>query len=370
MLETLISLQRGKIMKKIGIVGHFAFGKKMFDGQTIKTKTLTKALEEHLGEENILCVDTHGGIKTLVKIMFNLVSIMRKCNDVIMLPAHNGLLVITPMLSFYNLFFKRKLHYVVIGGWLSEYLDKHKVTGKLLKKSFCGIYVETSVMKEQLESKGFENIFIFPNYKDIEPISIDDIVFANEFPLKICTFSRIIPQKGIAEAIKAVCDVNSDANKILLSLDIYGTVDENYKEEFNVLINNVPEYIKYIGEVEYYKTVSVLKDYAFQLFPTKFKTEGIPGSVIEGFFAGVPVIAARWNSFYDLIDENVTGVGYEIENYEELENKIAVLINDFEKINAMKKNCIEKATLYKKDCIETIKEYFLDGVNLDVDINK
>ncbi len=37
--------------KKIGIIGHFGFGKEFLDGQTVKTKTLAKELKNIFGDE-------------------------------------------------------------------------------------------------------------------------------------------------------------------------------------------------------------------------------------------------------------------------------------------------------------------------------
>ena len=46
-----------------------------------------------------------------------------------------------------------------------------------------------------------------------------------------------------------------------------------------------------------------------QIFPTRFTTEGIPGSIIDSYYAGVPVLASKWNSFDDVIEDGKTGVG-------------------------------------------------------------
>ena len=83
-----------------------------------------------------------------------------------MLPAHNGVKFFTPVLTALNRFFKRKLFYIVIGGWLPEYLKDKKGLEKRLKK-FDGIFVETHTMEAALQNKGFKNIFVMPNCKDL-----------------------------------------------------------------------------------------------------------------------------------------------------------------------------------------------------------
>ena len=345
-------------MKKSGVRGDIGYGKNLLSGQTIKTKIFGEAIEGKLGKENVQCVDTHGGIKKLIKLIFKIPAVLRKNGDIIMLPAHNGVLIFTPMLSFFNKFKRKNLHYVVIGGWLPEYLDKHKFTAKLLRKNFKGIYVETSVMEMDLKKRNFENIYILPNYKNIEVTRETELSMANDSPIKVCTFSRVTEKKGIADAIKAVTEINKEAEKTVIALDIYGSIDEAFRTEFEMLITDAPEYIEYNGAVDFDKTVQTLQNYDLQLFPTKFKTEGIPGSVVESFFAGVPVIASRWNSFDDVIDDGVTGLGFEFGNYDDFKDKLRNLAGDCEKINQMKKNCLEAARKYKIECRKKLELYF------------
>lgn len=50
------------MMKKVCIIGHFAFGKELLNGQTVKTKIIANELEKRLGADEILKIDTHGGV--------------------------------------------------------------------------------------------------------------------------------------------------------------------------------------------------------------------------------------------------------------------------------------------------------------------
>ena len=52
------------------ILGHFGEGKNLLNGQTVKTKTFTEALQNHFGQDQVLKFDTHGGRKTLLKAPF------------------------------------------------------------------------------------------------------------------------------------------------------------------------------------------------------------------------------------------------------------------------------------------------------------
>ena len=54
-------------MKRIGIIGRFAFGENLLNGQTIKTKSLTTALSDIFGGDELICFDTYGGMKALCR---------------------------------------------------------------------------------------------------------------------------------------------------------------------------------------------------------------------------------------------------------------------------------------------------------------
>ena len=343
-------------MEKTAIIGAFDFDTLDHGGQPVKSRQLYHELCKIKGEENVMLVEMYR--RKRYKVLFDCILKFFACEEIIMLPAHNGLLVLTPLLSFLNRIKKRKLHYVVIGGWLPSYLDSHKKIKELLQKNFYGIYPETSFMEEELKERGFKNTFVFPNYKDIKAVSKEEMCEVFQSPIKVCFFSRVTEKKGVEDAIRAVNKINEEAGEKLIEFDIYGAVDESFKEKFEALLKLSDESIAYKGIASPEDTVSFLKPYALQLFPTRFKTEGIPGSVIESFFAGVPVVSSRWNSFSDVIKDEITGIGYEFGNYEDLVEKLRDISKNYEKINQMKKNCIDEAEKYKAECKKKIRQYF------------
>ena len=330
-------------MKKVTIIGHFGFGLEYLDGQTVKTKVLAEELERRFGEDEVIKIDTHGGLKTLIKAPFQVITAFRKSKNIIMLPAHNGLLVYGRLLACgKKIFQSRKIHYVVIGAWLSSYLTKRDRLTKCLKR-FDGIYVETNTMKIALEKQGFENLYVMPNCKKLTPLSDEQLVYNVKEPYKLCTFSRVMKEKGIEDAINAIKYANETCGRIIYTLDIYGQIDSAQKEWFEDLKNHFPEYISYGGLVPFDKSVGVLKDYFALLFPTRFYTEGVPGTIIDAYCAGIPVISSKWESFEDIIDDGVTGVGYEFNNLKHLQKILLEIVNREIHINALKCNCNSKA---------------------------
>ena len=110
-------------MYKATIIGHFGFGYDYSDGQTVKTTNLSDTLCEIYGEENICRQDTHGGLRSLLRAPFVLKHAFRNSENIIILPAYRGIRVYAPLMVIYKVFYRnRKIHYVVVGGWLYKFL--------------------------------------------------------------------------------------------------------------------------------------------------------------------------------------------------------------------------------------------------------
>lgn len=328
---------------RVSVLGHFGGGETLLNGQTVKTKIITEELQRSFGREQVLNFDTHGGWKTLVKAPFQTVSALKNSRNILIFPAQNGLRIYAPLLSFFRHFFKgRKLHYVVIGGWLPQFLTKRKGLAKALK-NFDGIYVETGTMKSALDARGFENVFVMPNCKKLRALSEKELVYPQGVPYKLCTFSRVMREKGIETAINVIKKVNDQLGYLAYSLDIYGQVDTTQTEWFENLKKHFPEGVRYCGCVDADKSVEILQSYFALLFPTHFYTEGIPGTIIDAYTAGIPVISAKWESYSDVVDEGVTGIGYDFDDVEQFAQLLLNITENPNTLLEMKYACIEKA---------------------------
>lgn len=341
-------------MKKVGICGIYGIGPNFSGGQPVKVRMIVDEFRREFGEAEVELANTHNWKKRPFRLLVNCFKLFKSCRNVIMMPAHNGVRVFTPLFLLNNMIFHRKIHYIVIGGWLPDYLRKDKRLRKNIKK-FAGIYVETESMKNDLESIGLNNVYIMNNFKKLSPIPKESLLSDYSEPYKLCFFSRIVKEKGVEDAIHSLIAVNSSLGREVFHLDLYGFVDENYKEKFENVKKDLPSYIRYCGVVNPDKSVEVLKDYFMQLFPTRYKTEGIPGSIVDSYYAGVPVLASKWNSFNDVIIDGETGVGFELYNNEDLICNLKKIADNPDYVINMKENCIKKSVDYSSEFV--IKEF-------------
>lgn len=332
-------------MKQVAVVGHFAFGKQFLDGQTVKTKILAEELERIYGKETVVKIDTHGNKLKMGLAVVKAVFAMFKCKNIVVLPAHNGVRVFIPLLSMLKKISKCRLHYSVIGGWLADYIkDKKRVQNGL--KSFDGIYVETKAMKNALDVLEYKNVFIMPNCKNLNILKEDELVYNTEKPYKLCTFSRVMKEKGIEDAVKAVKAVNEKYGETIFTLDIYGQVDAEQTDWFENLKNSFPDYVKYGGLVPFDKSTEVLKNYFALLFPTYYAGEGFAGTVIDALAAGVPIVSSDWRYNSEVVNNGDTGKLFETGNSKEFTDILDEIFLNAAKWNELKLNCINKAEEY------------------------
>lgn len=333
---------------KVSVLGHFGEGENLLNGQTVKTKIVTEELQNQLGNDQVLRIDTHGGWKTILKAPVQVVDALIKSANILIFPAQNGLRVYAPLLSFLKFFYKqRKLHYVVIGGWLPQFLtNKRNLTRALMK--FDGIYVETNTMKKALEEQGFTNVFVMPNCKKLRILTEQELVYPSGIPYRLCTFSRVMKEKGIETAVNVIKRINEKLGYIAYSLDIYGQVDSAQTEWFENLQSSFPEYIRYGGLVPFDNSVDVLKDYFALLFPTYYEGEGFAGTLIDAFSAGVPVIASNWKYNAELVNDKV-GYVYPTGDEEAFIDILKTVALNPDIMLSKKKYCLYDADKYRID---------------------
>ncbi len=330
---------------KIGLIGYFAVGKSKAGGQEAKTSSVARTLQKHYHRQQFRHLDTGNWKKHPFQFFSRVLHIIRTCKVILVFPAQKSVRILSPLLVACAKPCGRQLHYVVIGGWLPEMTKHQKWLAYFLKK-FDGIYVETSSMKTALEKQGFSNVFIMPNFKDVPILKKKELVYTTQEPFPFCTFSRVMKEKGIEDAIHAITQLNTQAGRIVATLDIYGKVDNNYKTRFNQLEKNFPPYIRYLGMVAPNHSVDIIKNYFALLFPTHYATEGIPGTLIDAYAAGVPVISALWNNYNDVFIANKTGLGFPLNDQEAFLSCIKYAVEHSNFLNTLKPRCLQEAQKY------------------------
>lgn len=334
---------------QIGLCGHLAKGQNCLDGQTIRTNVLYEEMTKLLGAESITYIDTYKWSKHPIRLLLNSLRLAKHSKHVIIGCCNRGRKVFLVLFYVYAKLFKCKIHEVIIGGNYINQLRGDALEGWLTKR-VTDIYVETDKMRVDLIELGYKNVYRLSNLINLEKVELEEQLMAShESPIRLCTFSRVCKEKGTEDIIAAVENVNTKYGRTIFELDIYGRIEKEYEKQFNEIMQQVPEYIQYKGTVEFTRCVEVLKDYFMLIFPTYLPGEGMPGTVINAFFAGVPILASDWAHNTEFIEDGVTGVIYKTHNIDELTLKLEEISENPQRIIDMKQACLKESDKYSAE---------------------
>ena len=334
------------------------------DGQGVKSKNFSKYLIHKYREKNVKILDTNLWKKNPLLFFLNYIKLFNECENIVIMPAQNGIKVLLPVGVILKKLFNKKVHYVVIGGWLPEFLKNHSFLKKYVKY-MDSIHVETYSMIEKLKHIGFEKCFYMPNFKYIKTIDLKSINNTNLRPYNLCTFSRVSKSKGIEDAINAVKLINEKYKEKIVTLDIYGRIEDEYLSDFKIVVKENSEYVKYKGEINANNSVDVLKNYFLLMFPTFYEGEGFAGTILDGFAAGLPIIASKWKYNSELIKNGENGFLHDVNDIKQISEQIDYCITNSNVVNEIKVNNLKKYTKYTP---EKVMNQFLNNIQMGDEI--
>ncbi len=337
-----------KKVKQIAIIGHFGGKETFLDGQTIKTKVLCEELK-NVGGLSVKRVDTYYKEHNPAKLLLDLVCAVLTCKHIIILVAANGMKTMFPVLYFCSKYLNKKIYHAVIGASLAQRVENNKNYKKYIN-SFCVNWCETIGLVNALQALGITNAELLYNCKRLTPLAPEALSECSDRPYKLCMFSRVMREKGVEDAVTAVTAINEKYGQTVYTLDIYGQIDAAQKDWFEEIQKSFPTFIRYCGVVSFDKSVETLKEYFALLFPTRYRTEGVPGTIIDAYAAGVPVIASRWDNFDNIIDDS-TGIGYAFEDVEALVETLDRVQADSSCITERGRACLEKYQQFSPDVV-------------------
>lgn len=333
-------------MKKILILGYFGYVTNQLDGQTVKTRDMRRLLEEQFGAGNIDFYDTQE-FKSSRKSIFTMFRKICCCKELVYLPAHNNLKYIFPIIWFLSKLFRFNIHYFVVGGWLSEFIQTLPIHQSMLRH-IKGIHVETTRLKHDLEQNyNYRNVDIFPNFRffDFTPVRNDST------KLRLVFMARVNKMKGL-DWIFNLADyisTNNLSNKV--SITFYGPLNQEDSEYFHSSVARY-DFVSYKGALQPEDIYHTLSKHDVMLLPTHYYTEGLPGSVVDAYISGIPVIATEWKHARELIDDGINGFIIPFENGQDaLIEKVMYLMRNAHALAAMQNNALKKSAEFTPNYI-------------------
>src|SRR5690606_31888207 len=159
------------VNRDILVYGYLGYLNNQLDGQTIKTRSILRLLKENSTDNN-LCVkyfDTQNYKKSKFSFLKSLFDVLQ-ADILFYLPAHNNLKYLFPIIFLVSQIFRVEIHYVVVGGWLHEFLKKLPLHRWMLRKVKC-IYPQTNELVKLLEKNyNFNNVNKLNNFRFIDEV--------------------------------------------------------------------------------------------------------------------------------------------------------------------------------------------------------
>lgn len=330
--------------KRIGIIGHFGGGERHLDGQTVKTKTLHDELVK-VGVDDMVLVDTWLNNVNKPKLLVDSLKCIVRCKKIILIVSRGGLKVFLPMLFWAKRVLGREVYLDVIGGNTAELLEMNPAWLRYMA-AFDSVWVESMGLEDELRQMGLSNLEVIPNFKNLNIVDPDESEKGPGF--RFCTFSRVMREKGIADAAQAIARARYELRREDLFLDIWGPVEDGFKQELDVILKEMP-FVSYMGCVGYEDSVSVVRRENVLLFPTRWEGEGFPGTVVDAFAAGVPVVASDWNVNAEIIEHMETGLIYPNEGFPNLKAAVEWCVLNPGEVERMGSACAREAKKYLPD---------------------
>lgn len=230
---------------------------------------------------------------------------------------------------------------MVMGGTFADYVGEHPDYAKKVK-NYGSIYVETSTMCNKLKDQGFTNVYVYPNCR--EDLIFTDIKTTDSSDFKVVYFSQVSREKGVDSIAEAAKKLNG------ITIDIYGEVVDDYREEFESSLkslSNVTYKGVFRGDTK--AVYNLLHEYDVMLLPTRWKTEGVPGALVEAKFAALPAIVSDVCYNSEIVRDNKEGIVLSECNGDTIAAAVTRLKENSEYTDELKHGALESARRYLVD---------------------
>ena len=346
--------------KSICVLGAFGYDNNQLDGQTVKTRNVYKLLQKSFSGK-LYGVDTIH-IRRNPLSAFKLLWYLIRCKTLIIIPCLNNLTYIFPLTYYLSKIFRYNIIHICIGGWQVEYFKgnerfkAHPLQLRQSKKIKAFLPEMLRVDNDLRTQLGFENTEMFPNFRFMSEDTQRIETTSNT--LRLVFLARVDKKKGYDTIFSFAEEVENNHYDIII--DFYGPINEEDKEEFLSLVEQHKGAVGYKGVLQQDEVTAYLTNYDVMLLPTTIYTEGFPGSILDAYIAGIPVIATEWKHSHEFIEDQKTGFIIPFGDCQkDFNDKVLSFYNDREMLSHMKVLAFQKRLQYSDQTAWSILSKYL-----------
>ncbi len=295
-------------------------------GAAVSLQHLVEAIARR-PEAHLIVVNT-GGVRgshligpfRFLRVLWNIFVGAARADVVSLQPAPSGVPYVGPFVWWSARLWRRPFLIRMFGG--QDYRKLTGFRGAIVRWVVrrCDLYLaQTRELVASAKSDGLARVEWYPTSRPMEDSRLRSMD-AETRCRRFVFLSHVKPAKGIGELVEAAERFDGE-----VSVDVYGPLlDGLTASSFEGLRR-----VRYRGVVPAGTAVSVLADYHALLLPTYWVGEGYPGTVLEAYAAGLPVIATRWKAIPEVVDDT-SGILVEPRDADALFEAMQKLVKDDE----------------------------------------
>lgn len=324
----------------------------LIGGATISFGYLIDYLDRTNGNYNLVNTQTFPkGISRFFNPFVILVKVLLQApfSDVIFLnSSRGGTKYLAPILYFVAKLFRLKFVFRPFGGDIKDYTA--------LYSKFQNWLFSKTVLKSDiffLQTKALMGFYANQNANTIQLPTSREVPASHllrgerPFNKRFIYLGFINHFKGVKHIIEASKRLGSD-----YTIHVYGPIKD---VEFDQLFSANPEIYK--GVLTKDKVLETLKNYDVLILPTYYKGEGYPGSIIEAYSLGLPVITTKWNAIPEIVVEGKTGILIDPKSTDQLVGAMEYFNTDnYKSYNGKTQQFFLKTFSVDEVCGQAIKE--------------
>lgn len=226
-------------------------------------------------------------------------------------------------------------------------IDPSYIKMNKLGNWFVYHFSDAHVFQTNVVLNHFDNYIRKKSIVIFNPIMDDLPALSSNKEKKIAVVGRLSVEKNQRMAIEAFAKIQRNG----YTMHIFGQGPLEYELKELVRYLNLENDVIFEGQVE--KVVEKIKNYEILLLTSN--SEGMPNALIEGMAMGLACITTNFPSgaAYELINNGENGLIVEMNNVEQLSERLQVLINDLQLRRSIQINSAKIREKLEKESIIT-----------------
>jgi len=190
------------------------------------------------------------------------------------------------------------------------------------------IHVSENLLHSEIDILELKNTNYFVVHNTTKDFQITRGNKSPNFPV-LLFISNLFQEKGLMVLLEAILEVRKQIPGIMLK--IYGAsrgaIEDSLYKEF-IFQNGMSDYVEFNESVYDDKKVKALESADIFVFPSYFKEECFPLSLLEAMQAELPIIATNIGAIPEMIENGVSGILIDPQDPGMLQSAIEVLIKN------------------------------------------